>query len=109
MAFGDRWLKAIRKGQDMGYKAAKKTGYGVGYATTTIKEEVAYAMHKVGSTRTAQAFVSGYYDGKADADYAFIQRVRRREEKAREKYEAKAAREAADELFDEFEDEDFDF
>lgn len=109
MAFGERWLKAIKRGQDMGYKAARKTGYGIGYATETIKEEVAYAMNRVTNTKVARSFINGYYDGKSDADYAFIQRARRREEKAREKAEAKAAMAAAEELFEEFEDEDFDF
>lgn len=109
MAFKERWLKAIKKGQDMGYAAAHKTGYGIGYATTTVKEEVAYAMHKVTSTKVAQSFANGYHDGRSDAQYAFVQRCIRREEKARERADAKAAMAAANELFDEFEDEDFDF
>lgn len=101
----ERWMANIHKGQDLGCKAAHKTGYGIGYATTTIKEEVAYAARKVAETRVAKEFTDGYYDGKADAYNAFADRVGKREEKARAKADAKAAKAAADELFDEFEDE----
>lgn len=111
MAFKDRWLNAIKRGQDKGYKAARKVGFDVGYATTTAKKEIAYAASKaakaISSTKVAQNFVSGYCDGRDEAEYAFMQRCERREEKARAKYEAKAAREAANELFDEFDIEEF--
>lgn len=94
----------IHKGQDLGCKAAHKTGYGLGYATTTVKEEVAYAArkaaHAVSETRVAEEFSNGYYDGKTDAYYAFAQRANKREEKAREKMDNKAAQAAAEEMFE---------
>lgn len=108
MTAKERWMKNLKKGQDLGYEAAHKTGYGIGYATTTVKEEVSYAAHKVAKavseTRVAQEVHDGYCEGKNDAGYAFAQRCIKREEKAREKANAKAAKAAADELFDEFED-----
>ena len=108
MTAKERWMKNIHKGQDLGCKAAHKTGYGLGYATTTVKEEVAYAARKVSNavseTRVAEEFSNGYYDGKNDAGYAFAQRCAKREEKAREKANAKAAEAAAQELMDEFDD-----
>ncbi len=108
MTAKERWMANIRKGQDLGCKAAHKTGYGLGYATTTVKEEVAYAARKVSNavseTRVAEEFSNGYYDGKNDAGYAFAQRCAKREEKAREKANAKAAEAAAQELMDEFDD-----
>lgn len=108
MTAKERWMASIHKGQDLGCKAAHKTGYGIGYATTTVKEEVAYAARKavckVSETRVAEEFGNGYYDGKNDAGYAFAQRCAKREEKARAKANAKAAKAAAEELFDEFED-----
>lgn len=100
----ERWMANIHKGQDLGCKAAHKTGYGLGYATTTVKEEVAYAARKVAKTRVAEEFSNGYYDGKNDAGYAFAQRCTKRDEKAREKANAKAAEAAAQELMDEFDD-----
>ena len=104
----ERWMVNIHKGQDLGCKAAHKTGYGLGYATTTVKEEVAYAARKVSNavseTRVAQEVRDGYYDGKADAYNAFADRVGKREAKAREKANAKAAEAAAQELMDEFDD-----
>lgn len=104
----ERWMANIHKGQDLGCKAAHKTGYGLGYATTTVKEEVVYAArkaaHAVSETRVAEEFSNGYYDGKNDAGYAFAQRCAKREEKAREKANAKAAEAAAQELMDEFDD-----
>jgi hypothetical protein len=106
----ERWMANIHKGQDLGCKAAHKTGYGLGYATTTVKEEVAYAARKVAdtvsATRVAEEFTDGYYDGKADAYNAFADRVGKREAKARAKADAKAAEAAAEELMDEFEDFD---
>lgn len=104
MTAKERWMANIHKGQDLGCKAANKTGYAVGYATTTVKEEVAYAAHKVSSavseTRVAQEVRDGYYDGKNDAYYAFAQRANKREEKAREKMDNKAAQAAAEEMFE---------
>lgn len=104
MTAKERWMKNIHKGQDLGCKAAHKTGYGLGYATTTVKEEVVYAARKVSNavseTRVAEEFSNGYYDGKNDAGYAFAQRCAKRDEKAREK----AAEAAAQELMDEFDD-----
>lgn len=104
MTAKERWMASIHKGQDLGCKAAHKTGYGLGYATTTVKEEVAYAARKVAKTRVAEEFTDGYYDGKADAYNAFADRVVKREEKAREKANAKAAEAAAQELMEEFDD-----
>lgn len=104
MTAKERWMANIHKGQDLGCKAAHKTGYGLGYATTTVKEEVAYAARKVAKTRVAEEFSNGYYDGKNDAGYAFAQRCAKREEKAREKANEKAAEAAAQELMEEFDD-----
>lgn len=108
MTAKERWMKNLHKGQDLGCKAAHKTGYGLGYATTTVKEEVVYAARKaakaVSETRVAEEFTDGYYDGKADAYNAFADRVGKREAKAREKANAKAAEAAAQELMDEFDD-----
>lgn len=108
MTAKERWMANIHKGQDLGCKAAHKTGYGIGYATTTVKEEVAYAARKVSNavseTRVAEEFSNGYHDGKNDAGYAFAQRCAKREEKARAKADAKAAEAAAQELMDEFHD-----
>lgn len=108
MTAKERWMKNLKKGQDLGYEAAHKTGYGIGYATTTVKEEVVYAARKVSNavseTRVAEEFSNGYYDGKNDAYYAFAQRCAKREEKARAKADAKAAEAAAQELMDEFDD-----
>jgi hypothetical protein len=84
--------------------ASKGTGYGVGYATETVKDEACYYGKKVkdavASTKMAQNFTDGYYDGKADAYYAFAQRANKREEKAREKMDNKAAQAAAEEMFE---------
>ena len=84
--------------------ASKGTGYGVGYATETVKDEACYYGNKVknaiASTKMAQNFTDGYYDGKADAYYAFAQRANKREEKAREKMDNKAAQAAAEEMFE---------
>ena len=108
MTAKERWMRNVKKGQDLGCKAAHKTGYGLGYATTTVKEEVAYAArkaaHAVSETRVAEEFSNGYYDGKNDAGYAFAQRCAKRDEKAREKANAKAAEAAAQEIMDEFDD-----
>jgi hypothetical protein len=105
MTAKERWMMNLKKGQDLGYEAAHKTGYGIGYATTTVKAEVSYAAHKVAKavsdTRVAQEVRDGYYEGTAQADYDFAQRCVKREEKARAKADAKAAKAAADELFDE--------
>lgn len=99
------WMANIHKGQDLGCKAAHKTGYGIGYATTTVKEEVVYAARKVSNavteTRVAEEFSNGYYDGKNDAGYAFAQRCAKREKKARAKADAKAAEAAAQEMINE--------
>lgn len=108
MTAKERWMKNLKKGQDLGYEAAHKTGYGIGYATTTVKAEVSYAAHKVvkavSETRVAQEVHDGYYDGKNDAMTAFDCRVAEREFKAEQK-NAKANLDAAvDELMDEFED-----
>lgn len=105
MTAKERWMMNLKKGQDLGYEAAHKTGYGIGYATTTVKEEVAYAARKVANTvsetRVVEEFSNGYYDGKNDAGYAFAQRCVKREEKAREKADAKAAEAAAQEMINE--------
>ncbi len=111
MTAKERWMANIHKGQDLGYEAAHKTGYTIGYATTTVKEEVAYAAHKVAKavseTRVAQEVRDGYYDGKNDAMAAFDCRVTEREYKAEQKKNAKTNLDAAvDELMDEFEDFD---
>lgn len=111
MTFKERWMKNLKKGQDLGYEAAHKTGYGIGYATTTVKEEVSYAARKVAKavseTRVAQEVRDGYYEGKNDAMTAFDCRVAEREFKAEQKKNAKTNLDAAvDELMDEFEDFD---
>lgn len=89
--------------------ASKGTGYGVGYATETVKDEACYYGKKVkdavASTKMAQNFTDGYYDGKNDAMTAFDCRVTEREFKAEQKKNAKTNLDAAvDELMDEFED-----
>jgi hypothetical protein len=91
--------------------ASKGTGYGVGYATETVKDEACYYGKKVkdavASTKMAQNFTDGYYDGKNDAMTAFDCRVAEREFKAEQKKNAKTNLDAAvDELMDEFEDFD---
>ena len=100
MTAKERWMANIHKGQDLGYEAAHKTGYGIGYATTTVKAEVSYAAHKVAKavseTRVAQEVRDGYYDGKNDAMTAFDCRVTEREFKDLDA--------AVDELMDEFDD-----
>jgi hypothetical protein len=108
MTAKERWMMNLKKGQDLGYEAAHKTGYGIGYATTTVKAEVSYAAHKVAKavsdTRVAQEVRDGYYDGKNDAMTAFDCRVAEREFKAEQKKNAKTNLDAAvDELMDEFE------
>ena len=108
MTLKERWMASLEKGQDLGYAAAHKTGYVVGYATTTVKEEVAYATRKItnaiSKTGVAHEIRDGYYVGRSDATAAFDCRVSKREEKARARADAKAAKAAAEELFDEFED-----
>lgn len=91
--------------------ASKGTGYGVGYATETVKDEACYYGKKVkdavASTKMAQNFTDGYYNGKNDAMTAFDCRVTEREYKAEQKKNAKTNLDAAvDELMDEFEDFD---
>jgi len=104
----ERWMANIHKGQDIGYKAARHTGYGIGYATETVKEEACYYGKKVkdavASTKMAQNFTDGYYEGKNNAMTAFDCRKAEREYKAEQKKNAKAAKAAADELMNEFED-----
>ena len=111
MTAKERWMANIHKGQDLGCKAAHKTGYGIGYATTTVKAEVSYAAHKVAKavsdTRVAQEVHDGYCEGKNDAMTAFDCRVTEREYKAEQKKNAKTNLDAAvEELMDEFEDFD---
>jgi hypothetical protein len=107
MTAKERWMMNLKKGQDLGYEAAHKTGYGIGYATTTVKAEVSYAARKVAKavseTRVAQEVRDGYYDGKNDAMTAFDCRVAEREFKAEQKKNAKANLEAAvDEIVEDF-------
>lgn len=84
--------------------ASKGTGYGIGYATETVKDEACYYGKKiknaVTSTKMAQALSDGYYEGKNDAYYAFTQRANKREEKARNKMDNKAVKAAANEMFE---------
>ncbi len=87
--------------------ASKGTGYGLGYAKETVKEEACYYGRKiktaVAGTKVAQNFVDGYYSGVNDAYEAYANRATKREEKALERYINKQARKAANELMDEFE------
>lgn len=110
MTAKERWMMNLKKGQDLGYEAAHKTGYGIGYATTTVKAEVSYAARKVAKavseTRVAQEVRDGYYDGKNDAMTAFDCRVAEREFKAEQKNAKSNLDAAVDELMDEFEDFD---
>lgn len=110
MTLKERWMANLKNGEELGYKAARKTGYAVGYATTTVKEEVAYAARKVtkgiSETRVAKEVRNGYYDGKNDARTAFDCRVSEREYKAEQKNAKNNLKAAVDELMDEFEDFD---
>ena len=85
--------------------ASKGTGYGLGYAKETVKEEACYYGRKiktaVAGTKVAQNFVDGYYSGVNDAYEAYANRAVKRDERAHEKAMNKAARQAADELMDE--------
>lgn len=87
--------------------ASKGTGYGLGYAKETVKEEACYYGRKiktaVAGTKVAQNFVEGYYSGVNDAYEAYANRAAKREEKALERYINRQARKAADELIDDFE------
>ncbi len=106
MTAREKWLANLKKGEELGYKAARKTGYAVGYATETVKDEAEYAVQKVrgaiSGTKMAQEFTNGVNNGKADAYMAFVQRTVAREQKAHEKAENKAAKAAAEELFEDF-------
>lgn len=102
MTAKERWMANLQKGEELGYKAARKTGYGIGYANETIKDEAAYAAQKVksaiSSTKVAQEFSNGLYNGKNNAYYDFVQRCVSREQKAREKADNKAMKQAVNEM-----------
>ena len=102
MTARERWMANLKRGEELGYKAARKTGYGIGYATETVKDEAAYAAQKVkgaiSGTKVAQEFSNGLYDGKNNAYYDFVQRCVSREQKAREKADNKAMKQAVNEL-----------
>lgn len=102
MTAREKWLANLKKGEELGYKAARKTGYAIGYTTETVKDEAAYAAQKVkdaiSGTKVAQEFSNGLYDGKNNAYYDFVQRCVSREQKVRENAENKAMKQAVDEL-----------
>ena len=79
-------------------KSANRISYGVGYAVTTVKNEIGGVIDKIASTDLAQEATKGYYSGKADADLAYAQRCMAREEKALAKANKKALEQAVNEM-----------
>lgn len=79
-------------------KSANRISYGVGYAVATVKNEVGGVLDKITATDIAQEAVKGYYEGKADADLAYAERCRAREEKAIAKANKKALEQAVNEM-----------
>lgn len=102
MTAREKWMASLQRGQELGYKAAHKAGYGIGYGTTTVVEETKYVARKIKTaidgTTTVKEFKDGYYDGKNNAYYDFVQRSVQREVKAREKADSKAMKQAVDEM-----------
>lgn len=89
-------MKAETKRQILA--ASNKSGYGVGFGTTTVKLEVQGLASKVKAaitgTEVAQEFGKGYVSGKDKAVEAYAQRCVVREENRRAREEEKLAREA---------------
>lgn len=86
----------------VGTKVMGKSGYGVGYATETVKLEFQY----IRESSPVQSFIDGFQAGRDDAQYAFAQRAAKREAKAREQQWAKAAEAAAEEMINDMFDQD---
>lgn len=100
MTMKERFAAARKNGYKMGVEAANKTGYGLGYATETVRAEVSGVARKVADAINSNDFVvagkDGFYDGKNDAYMAYADRCVKREEKARAKADNKAAKAAAE-------------
>ena len=89
-------MKAETKKQILA--ASNKSGYGVGFGTTTVKLEAQGLAAKVKAaitgTEVAQEFGKGYVSGADKAVEAYVQRCVEREEKRRAREEEKLAKEA---------------
>lgn len=73
-------------------------GYGIGYTVTTARDEVGGLLETLSETEAVQALKDGYYEGKADANFAYTQRCLVREEKAIAKANKKALEQAVKEM-----------